>query len=187
MKIDSDLVKEYLGGDQAAMNELVNRHIKSIYGFVYRLTGLRNEAPDIVQEVFIKIWKNLKRYDPKQSFKAWMMTIARNTSIDWMRKRRALSFSDLSNDAEGEYFEDTLADSTPLAEELFEKEETKNLIEKEIEKLPIPSREVVLLRHSEDLSFEEIAGAIGKPLNTVKSQYRRALIRMKESMHQNKH
>jgi RNA polymerase sigma-70 factor (ECF subfamily) len=182
MKEDSQLVKEYLDGDEASIKELVDRHIKSVYGFVYRLTGLQNDAADIAQEVFIKIWKNLKKYDPKQSFKAWMMAIARNTAIDWMRKRRNLVFSDLNYEDDGEYFEDTLADTTPLAEELFEKKETKDLVEGAIANLPIGFREVVLLRHGEELSFEEVSDVLGKPLNTVKSQYRRALLKMREGL-----
>jgi RNA polymerase sigma-70 factor (ECF subfamily) len=182
MKEDAELVKEYLDGNEEAIKELVERHTKSIYGFVYRLSGLSNDAPDIAQEVFIKIWKNLKRYNPKQSFRTWIMAIARNTAIDWMRKRRTYVFSDLSNDEEGEYFEDTLADTEPIANEIFERKETKKLVEDAISQLPIGFREVVLLRHGEDLSFEEIGEALKKPTNTVKSQYRRALLKMRDRL-----
>lgn len=182
MKEDSDLVKEYLEGNESSLKELVDRHVKSVYSFIYRLTGLEGEVPDITQEVFIKIWKNLKKYDSNQSFRAWIMTIARNTAIDWMRKRRVAVFSDFNRVDFGEYFEDTLSDPSPIADELFEKNELKEALEKEVSRLPINYREVIILRHSEDLSFEEIGSVVKKPVNTVKSQYRRALLKMKDSI-----
>ncbi len=182
MKSDPEIVAEYLDGNESAMDELVTRHIRIVYGFVYRLTGREADASDIAQETFIKMWKSIKRYDPKQNFKAWIMTIARNTAIDWMRKKKAFSFSELSSDAEGEYFEDTLADTTPLADEIFSRKETKEVIDKIISSLPLHYREVVLLRHGGELSFEEISDSLRKPVNTVKSQYRRALLKMRESL-----
>src|ERR1700733_4129603 len=93
-----NLVRAYRDGDSHAMTELVERHTRLVYSFVYRLIGSADGAQDVTQETFIKAWKNLKRYDVKQSFATWILSIARNTAIDWLRKKKSLVFSDMERD-----------------------------------------------------------------------------------------
>ena len=93
-KSDKYLVLDYLNGDETALNIIIKRHLKLVYNFAYRLTGNAQNSEDISQETFIKIWKNIKRCDPKQEFKTWLLAIAKNTSIDWLRKRKDFVFSD---------------------------------------------------------------------------------------------
>ncbi|MFA6050039.1 MAG: RNA polymerase sigma factor [Candidatus Paceibacterota bacterium] len=184
-KTDQELVSEYFKGDANALDTLVTRHLKSIYNFAWRQTGNAEEANDIAQEVFVKAWKNLKRYDPNQNFKTWIMAIARNTSIDWLRKRRALSFSDLDNKYTEETFEETLVDKEPLPDEAFERGEAKGVVDELMKELTEVQRSAITLRVTEDLPFEEIAAIMKKPVNTVKSYYRRGLLAMRKKLLKN--
>ena len=173
-----DLIRAYREGDSHALNELIERHTRLVYSFSYRLIGSAEGAQDVTQETFIKAWKNLKRYDEKQSFATWILSIARNTSIDWLRKKKSLVFSDMErDDAEDtrDSFEQRIPDELPLPHEVFEMNELGDTLDDALKQISLDRRTIILLRHREGLAFEEIAAIVGKPLNTVKSQYRRAL------------
>lgn len=179
-KDDKQLISDYLSGDKHTVQKLIERHLKAIYNFVYRLTGNTEDAEDITQEIFIKIWKNIGRYNQNFSVKTWLFAIARNTTIDWLRKKRELVFSDFET-AEGEnVLLDTLADPAPLSDEMIARAEDKKFLDRAIKNLPIVSREVIVLRYQESLTFNEIGKIVGKPLDTVKSQHRRALITLRK-------
>lgn len=181
MPDDQQLITKYLEDDDAnAFEDLLKRYLQPIYNFVYRLTG-SEDTQDIVQEVFIKVWKKIASYDSNYSFKSWIFTIARNTAIDWLRKKRNLVFSSLNSSDDSEFsIEDTILDTAPLPEEIFAQKENELLIRKAINSLSPSSKEVLLLHLEEDLTFEEIAKITGRPMNTAKSQYRRALAKLRE-------
>ncbi len=167
------------------IEDIVRDYLGLVYSFIFRLTGAGEETSDITQEVFVKAWKNLDKYNPKQNFKTWLLAIARNTAIDWLRKKRPIVFSKLDREGEeGERqdFVDTLVDAEVLQDELFAQKELKEELDKLIDILPLLKREVLLLRLEDELTFEEISKLVGRPLNTVKSQYRRALMQLK-SLH----
>lgn len=178
-KTDAELVANYFKGDEEAFSTIVARHIKAIYNFVYRLTGTKDEADDITQETFLKAWKHLKKYRPEQSFKTWLFAIARNTTIDALRKKKSTPFSAFETDDSGNALTDTLTDPTPLSHELMAVAQDGERLQAVIAGLSVPYREVLLLRYTEELTFDEIGKILGKPLHTVKSQHRRALIRLR--------
>ena len=89
-KNDKAIIYEYLKGDQRALEFLVKKYIKPIYSFVYRNVGDVEAAEDITQEVFIRVWKNIRRFDLNKDFKPWIFQIAKNASIDYLRKRKSL-------------------------------------------------------------------------------------------------
>ncbi len=161
--------------EQNNMQSIVAQYLKPIYNFAYRLSGNAEDAQDITQEVFIKVWKNIKKYNPSQSFKAWIFAIARNTTIDWLRKRKNLVFSDFENEDGSNFLENTTADEAPLSDELFAKKEGQKMLEEILQQIPIEYRTIIILHDIEDLTFEEIAKVVKKPMNTVKSQHRRAM------------
>lgn len=165
--------------EQKKFGQVMKEHLSPVYNFIYRLTGNADSAADITQETFIKVWKNLKRFDQTKSFKPWLFAIARNTTIDWLRKRRAIPFSDLSNQDEGD-FENNIPDYFPLPDELFQRQELQILLENALAKLPITDRTIILLHHPEELTFAEIGKILEQPLNTVKSRYRRALAALRQ-------
>lgn len=179
---DQEIIEKYLEGETDALDLLVDRYMSIIYRFIYRQMGNADDANDITQDVFVKAWKNLKKYNPNQNFKTWIMTIARNSSIDYLRKRKSINFSKLNNDFSDEEFEDTLVDSEPLPDEVYERGEAKGVVEELMKVLTETQRSAINLRINEDLSFEEIAEVLGRPLNTVKSDFRRGLIAMRKSL-----
>ena len=179
-KTDKQLIANYLAGDERALNELIARHLKSVYNFVYRIARNAQDAEDITQETFVKMWRNLKRYDQSQNFKTWLFTIARNTAIDALRKKKNFVFSDFETaDGENPIF-DTLADPAPLPDELAMRAEKQTLFETALGQLSPAYQEVFALHHESDLTFDEISTRLGKSINTVKSQYRRALLTLQK-------
>src|SRR3989338_5537868 len=101
---DEQLVKSYLKGDEKALEELVRRYLPVIYNFSRKYTGDPDNASDIAQEVFVKVWKNLKKFDTSKNFKAWLFTVAKHTALDWLKKKNALPFSLLKEaDEDGDF------------------------------------------------------------------------------------
>ena len=176
-KTDQELIFEYKEGNKRSLETLIDRHLKSVYNFAFRMTGSAADADDVSQESFLKAWKNINKYNPELSFRTWLLSITRNASIDFLRKRKGINFSELDqlSDGEDKKFEDTIVDSELLPDAVFERKEIETVAQRALESIPIPMKEVVLLHLAEGLTFEEIAKALKEPMNTVKSRYRRAL------------
>jgi len=186
---DEQLISDYLHGDKKALAVLISRYLKPIYGFIYRHIGSAVEAEDITQEVFVRVWRHIKKFNRQKSFRAWIYRIARNASIDFLRKSRLVSgerksilFSELEN-AEGENpLVDNLADPAPLPDEIFARADLADLLNQTLERLPAPYRLVLFLYYNEHLNFREIAELNDEPIDTVKSRHRRALIALRKIM-----
>jgi len=178
---DEQLVARFLAGEDEAFEQLVKRHLKPIYNFLYQLTRDYSALDDLSQETFIKVWKNIARFDQNRSFKAWIFSIARNTAYDFLKKKKSLPFSFFKN-AEGNNKLDQISDGRPLPDKIAEtKDLGKNLREK-LKNIPTRYRTILLLHYKEEFSLNEIAKIINKPLNTVKSYHRRALLKLKDSV-----
>ncbi len=168
-----------------AFEELVHLYAQTLYRFAFKLLENKEDAHDVVQESFIKAWKNLKKYDQKKSFKTWIFTITHRTALDFLRKRKNIHFSQLDTDEDT--FEQSIIDTEPLAHELFEKNENIDLINRALDTLSIQNKTILLLHDGEGMTFDEIAEIQDKSINTIKSQYRRSLLALKEYiMHQNR-
>lgn len=182
---DSKLVAKYLSGDENALKNLISIYLKPIYNFTYRLSGNEEEASDLTQETFIKAWKNLQKYRPDKEFSTWIFTIARNSTIDWLRKKRPAVFSNLESD-DGK-FEEYLVDTEVLQDELFERKENEEIINEALDSIPLNHRVIIYLHVNEEMTFEEIAILLSQSANTARSQYRRALISMKKYIESKMH
>ncbi len=180
---DEELVAAYLSGDNQAFANLVNRYLKPVYNFIYRFCGNQFEAEDIAEESFIKLWRHIKKFRQGEKFKTWFFTIARNTAIDHMRKKKHIPFSQFENDDGENFIEETIADTEPSAEALFERSENKALVEGLLEELPVYYKEVLYLYYNEELTLEEISQVMKKSLNTIKSQHRRAIGVLRKRLH----
>mgnify|MGYP001566607817 FL=1 len=175
-KNDKQLVWDYLSGDETALNIIIRRHLKLVYNFAYRLTGRAQDSEDISQETFIKIWKNIKRYDQNQEFKTWLLAIAKNTAIDWLRKRKDFVFSDFETTEGKNSILDFLADSAPIPDKVALQAEDKKFIGELLSQLSPSDREIISFRYDDSLTFEKIGRILSQPLNTVKSRHRRAMV-----------
>ncbi len=178
---DAEIIEQYKNGDRRAFKKLIDRYTTPLYNFTARF-GHRNDAPDIVQESFIKVWKNIDHFDPKRaSFKTWIFTIAKNTTTDFLRKKHSLLFSDMKKEDEDiNSFAENIPAPEALPESALVKLEDSVFLNKILEKLPKNYCEVLLLHYQEELTFDEIGKVLSKPLNTVKSQHRRAIIELRK-------
>ena len=176
-KNDKAIIYEYLKGDQRALEFLVKKYIKPIYSFVYRNVGDVEAAEDITQEVFIRVWKNIRRFDLNKDFKPWIFQIAKNASIDYLRKRKTIPFSRFENSQGQNMLTETLIQKSP---ELIETLNTKTEFEKTISGLSEKDKNLIQLRHSQGMSFKEIAQKMTSSINTIKSRYRRTIKNMQK-------
>lgn len=173
---DEQLVKQYLLGDEKSLELLIARYLKPIYGFVFRYVGDGEAAEDITQEVFVKMWRNLKKFKREKKFSTWFFAIAKNSSVDWLRKKKAIPFSSFQNEKGENALFETLADSGPLPDELFERTGLSEMLDKALQQLSPAGRAVLFLRYNDHFNFREIAEMFEESINTVKSRHRRALI-----------
>ncbi|OGN35530.1 MAG: hypothetical protein A2405_02510 [Candidatus Yanofskybacteria bacterium RIFOXYC1_FULL_44_16] len=168
---DEQLVQKYLGKDDKALEGLIKRYLPIIFGFVKRYTGNQDTASDVAQEVFVKVWKNLKNFDQSKSFRTWIFTIAKRTAIDELRKKNALPFSVLKENG----FPESIVDESPsIPDQIFAQEQSRKL-SAALARLPVGYNSVINLYSNNGLNFREIAILLNEPLNTVKSRYRRGL------------
>jgi RNA polymerase sigma-70 factor (ECF subfamily) len=196
-KTDEELIDEYVQGHEEVLPLLIERHLSSVYSLARSLTNAHEEAEDIAQETFVKIWKNLGRYKKGNVFRSWLLTITRNTAYDYLRKKKNIAFSRFENEDGQNTFIDTLQSTEPEALEQLVAHDDAHMLRQVLETLSPAYREVLTLRYGEELTFDEIGKILDKSLNTVKSQHRRALIELRkkitsfgaqndEKMHQNK-
>jgi RNA polymerase sigma-70 factor, ECF subfamily len=182
---DEQLIGNYRDGDEKALEQLISKYLKTVYVFIFRLTNSQAEATDLTQDTFVKVWKNFDKYDSRQNFKTWLLSIARNTTYDWFRRKKTLNFSTLDWEEEGS-FADNLPDSELLPDRIFEQKELAALLSSALNQIPLDQRSILVLHLEDGLTFEEIAKIVNKPMNTVKSQYRRALPILRKFLVDNK-
>jgi len=179
---DSQLIKRYLNGDARSLEFLIKKYLKPIYGFVFSYVKNGHEAEDITQETFVKVWKNLKKFKKEKNFKTWIFYIAKNTAIDYLRKKKAVPFSAFENADGNNFIEETIPDIRPSADQIVYQNQIESQILKATEKLSADHRKVLFMRYRDFLSFKEIAGILGESINTIKSRYRRALLALKNEI-----
>jgi len=176
---NNKLIEQYLTGNEKALEILIGQYLKSIYGFVYRYVNNVSEAEDITQEVFVRMWRNIKKFDQNKSFKTWLFAIAKNASIDFLKKKKPLLFSEFESKEGTNILLETLEDPAFLPNEVLERKDISSMLSSAVEKLSSQHRLLVSLRYNNQLTFREIAQFLGEPLNTVKSRTRRAIIALK--------
>ena len=177
---DEQLIRDYLQGDERSLELLIQSYLKPIYSFVYRYVGDTHDADDVTQDVFVKVWRNLKKFDQQKSFKTWIFAIAKNTAFDHLKKKKAIPFSAFENEEGKNMIIETLADSSPLPDELLEHASTAQMLALAMKKLSPKYRMILFLRYNDHFTFREIAESLSESLNTVRSKHRRALSMLKK-------
>ena len=174
---DGELVKTAIAGREASFEELVRRYQRPIAAYVYRMVGDYDAALDLTQEVFIKVYNSLSRYRSEFKFSTWIYKIAHNAAIDHLR-RYAVREQAVSSGFDTERRDAPVEGRRPTPEQESERKERRSELEMVVELLPRAYRELIVLRHSHDLSYDEIAEVTGLPLGTVKNR----LFRAREAM-----
>jgi RNA polymerase sigma-70 factor (ECF subfamily) len=172
---DAGLVRRCLAGDEKAYRELVERYQGQVYSLALRMVRRAEDAEDLTQETFVRMFRALSRYDLERPFAAWLFTIASRLCIDHIRRRKVSPISLTQRERESdEEYEIEVEDPGLKPDEAAAHAEEGRRTSALIEGLPPHYRIVVLLRHVQDLSYEEIAEALHLPLGTVKARIHRA-------------
>lgn len=174
---DGELVVTAVAGREASFEELVRRYQRPIASYVYRMVGDYDAALDLTQEVFIKVYNSLSRYRSEFKFSTWIYKIAHNAAIDHLRRHSVREQVLMTRDENGQT-EISIESHRLTPEQESEREERRSEIESVVQVLPAAYRELIVLRHSHDLSYDEIAEVTGLPLGTVKNR----LFRAREAM-----
>ncbi len=178
---DQLLVKQYVQGNEACLEMLINRHKERIFTTIILIVKDSYIAEDLFQETFIKIISNLKRkkYNEEGKFLPWAIRIARNMAIDFFRKKKRMP---TVTDSHGDDVFRKIKISNDNAEQHIIRTEKENEVRAYIDKLPREQRQVLILRHYGDLSFKEIAEMTDVSINTALGRMRYALNNMRKMM-----
>jgi RNA polymerase sigma-70 factor (ECF subfamily) len=174
---DSELVAAFLDGEERGFQELVSRYQTRLLNFIYRTIGDRERAEDLVQEVFIRVYRHLHRFDRSKKFSTWAYTIASNLAKNELRNRSRnplVFFQTIKKNWQDEERPLQFEDTGSRPDDLYRKRHLKSLVESSVAQLPEHHRQVFILRELEGKSYEEIAEITGCNLGTVKSRLNRA-------------
>lgn len=170
---DADLITSAIAGRDGGFEELVRRYQRPIVSYVYRMLNDYDASLDVTQEVFIKVYNSLDRYSCDYKFSTWLYRIAHNAAIDHLR-RNSVNPQSLETESGDGAYQLQIESADPTPEQERERSEWRSEIEAVVKLLPPAYRDLILLRHSRDLSYEEIAEVTSLPLGTVKNRLFRA-------------
>ena len=186
---DSDLVQQALKGDQGAFEALVSRYKKPLFGLIYHYVGEYHEAEDILQQVWLQLYLSLASLRPSVQIKPWLLIVARNRSLDFlrhklMRKERLLFFCEVEARSEEDEvtFLEVISDIGPVPEERAELHDLQREILHAIRSLPHARRQVVWHFYTGDFTYAEIGRILDRPGSTVKTQFHRAKPQLRDAL-----
>jgi RNA polymerase sigma-70 factor (ECF subfamily) len=164
------LIQQCLTGDEQAWEAIVRQHRRKVFNIAYKFTGKHDEAEDLTQDIFLKIFKSLHTFDRRANFQTWLVSVSRNLCIDHYRSvRKERETIDRDVDA-GEL---APAANTPSAYAELEKKDRVHLLRRAMKQLPETLHDAVMYRDIQELSYQEIANKLGLPEGTVKSRINR--------------
>ncbi len=176
---DGELLAEAIAGREDSFEELVRRYQRPITNYVYRMVGNYDGALDVTQEVFIKVYNSMHRYSSEYKFSTWLYKISHNAAIDYLRRNSSHEQSLESETSDGA-FQMQFESKRPSPELERERSEWRQEIASVVKCLPTGYRELIVLRHTHDLSYDEIAEITNLPLGTVKNRLFRAREMMRD-------
>src|SRR5687767_1015352 len=164
------LIQRCLGGDQVAWEDIVRQHRRKVFNIAYKFTGRHDEAEDLTQDVFLKIFKSLDTFDRRANFQTWLVSVSRNLCIDHYRSVRK-ERETIDRDVDAGELMPIAQTQSPFA--AVEQRDRVHLLRKALEQLPPTLRSAVMLRDIQELSYQEIADRLHLPEGTVKSRINR--------------
>jgi RNA polymerase sigma factor (sigma-70 family) len=173
-KSDIELISESISGDQDAFAEIVSRYKKLVYSVVYNIMDDKQEVSDVSQEVFIRIYKSMDRYNPEFKFSTWCVKIATNLCLDTLRKRK-VTYVPLE-DAEG------ICSNSETPEDKALRMERSRRIREAITELPEKYRIPIVLFHQNGMSYEEMVKILNEPMTIIKNRLYRARLMLREKL-----
>lgn len=169
--------------DETAFAELVKQNLPLVYRYLFRLTGNEAVAEDLAQETFVRVLKNLARFDTAKPFRPWLYRIARNCAYDYLRKKKTVPFSYLSENEQLKL--ENLPDDKMSLSQITERRETKELVTKLLSELSEIEQEILTLHYLDELTVPEISEILKKPEETVRTRLRRAREAFRETKIEN--
>lgn len=165
-----DLIQRCLAGDQDAWAEIVRQHWRKVFNIAYKFTGKHDEAEDLTQDVFVRIFRSLETFDRRANFQTWLVSVARNLCIDHYRSVRK-ERETIDRGVDAGTLSPAASTESPMAS--LEQADRVALLRKALQALPPTLRSAVLLRDIEELTYQEIAERLKLPEGTVKSRINR--------------
>jgi RNA polymerase sigma-70 factor (ECF subfamily) len=169
------LIEQCLAGDQIAWEQIVRQNWRKVFNVAYKFVGKHDEAEDLTQDIFLKIFKALKTFDRRANFQTWIISISRNLCIDHYRSVRK-ERQTIARDVDSNDLQPATSERGPYAQ--AEHQDLRAQLRQALETLPITLRTAVVLRDLQELSYQEIADRLGLPEGTVKSRINRGRIEL---------
>jgi RNA polymerase sigma-70 factor (ECF subfamily) len=169
------LIEQCLTGDQAAWELIVRQNWRKVFNVAYKFVGRHDEAEDLTQDIFLKIFKALATFDRRANFQTWIISISRNLCIDHYRSVRK-ERQTIARDVDAGELQPASSDRGPYA--AAEHQDLRALLRQALQTLPLTLRTAVILRDLQELSYQEIADRLGLPEGTVKSRINRGRIEL---------
>jgi RNA polymerase sigma-70 factor, ECF subfamily len=176
---DAELIAKAISGREDGFEELVRRYQRPITNYVYRMLGNYDASLDVTQEIFIKVYNSMARYSSEYKFSTWLYKISHNAAIDYLR-RHSVHEQSLEVENEDGVYQVQFESKRLSPEQERERSEWREEIDTVVKRLPTGYRELIVLRHTHDLSYDEIAEITNLPLGTVKNRLFRAREMMRE-------
>jgi RNA polymerase sigma-70 factor (ECF subfamily) len=169
------LIEQCLAGDQLAWEQVVRQNWRKVFNVAYKFVGKHDEAEDLTQDIFLKIFKALNTFDRRANFQTWIISISRNLCIDHYRSVRK-ERQTIARDVDSNDLQPATSERGPYAQ--AEHQDLKAQLRQALDTLPITLRTAVVLRDLQELSYQEIADRLGLPEGTVKSRINRGRIEL---------
>ena len=180
---DDALIRRAAQKDEQAFEQLMLLHQKAVYNICYRMAGNAEDALDLSQEVFLKLWRTLEQYQFDAAFSTWLYRMTQNACIDFLRRQKRQQHASLTvSDDEAAGKELSVPDPAPLPEDRVIFNEKQEAIRTAMNDLPPDFREILELRVVRNLPYEQIAQIMGLPVGTVKSRLARARLQLKKRL-----
>lgn len=170
---EKELLLSAKRGEMWAFEELIRLYERGVFGYLLRLTGDKEDAQDVAQETFLKVFNSISSYDTERPFKAWIYTIATRTLYDWFRKKKVRKELYIIDDEDSGF--ETIDET-----DAYKRIDTGHDLEIALKKIKPAYKSVLLLYYMQGFTYEEIAKILSEPLGTVKTNIRRAKIALRD-------